>query len=315
MLGRAPAVRGRNSDGTLRDVNGNAIDGHTLIDTKEIEAFINDSTGAFENAVTVVVAHEILHHAYGGHEIPRNATREQVRTDEMFMATIQLSADLAIGVVSSAPTPLSGFVVGVGVVSSQNFNRNGRQINPPDHTGYEYFFNPQGRVVYIVPPAVFENVWIENIRHDAKDGGLDGSDNLLFLDEKTMQIAAVYRRQLQDARTALYGELGGVIGSSLGSALAGESPARGIVYSSVLGELGERLGLVIAAGNLGAALESTTRTAAADAVTTVGVARGFGYDVWVRMQGAAVGTISSLLTAELGEGLGLEGFERSCSIR
>lgn len=102
-------------------------------------------------------------------------------------------------------------------------------------------------------------------------------------------------------------ELGSTIGSSLGNYFANGDIAKGIIYSSVLGEIGERLGQALATGNWSAALERNVAGASADAIRASGLAQ-FGADVWDRMQSAAVGTVSSLLAMELGEALGIQGF-------
>jgi len=94
-------------------------------------------------------------------------------------------------------------------------------------------------------------------------------------------------------------KVGNVLGSSLGSALSNGSAIKGIVYSSLLGEIGERLGAAVGtSGNLEAKFH--------EAVT--GGLEAFGYDVSVRAGQAAIGTISSWLSLELGEALGLKGF-------
>lgn len=94
--------------------------------------------------------------------------------------------------------------------------------------------------------------------------------------------------------------LGSTIGSSLGNYLAQGNVIGGIVYSSVLGEIGERLALSLS-GAGGANIDASGEV-------TVAVGGSFASDVWTRMQGAAVGAISSMLAAELGQALGLEGF-------
>jgi len=105
--------------------------------------------------------------------------------------------------------------------------------------------------------------------------------------------------------SADYSELGGIVGSSIGNHLAGSNVAAGIVYSSVLGEIGSRLAAAVTSGSKA---ESVVGTLSGQAVDAVGVQRGFGTGMMSRMQGAAIGTISSLITMELGEAIGLEGF-------
>lgn len=94
--------------------------------------------------------------------------------------------------------------------------------------------------------------------------------------------------------------LGSTIGSSLGNYLAQGNVARGIVYSSVLGEIGERLALTLS-GAGGANIDAAGNV-------TLAVGGSFATDVWARMQGAVIGSVSSMLAAELGQALGLEGF-------
>lgn len=103
-------------------------------------------------------------------------------------------------------------------------------------------------------------------------------------------------------------EVGDIVGSSLGSYLAGENKAAAIVYGSVLGEIGQRLGQVLKAGSLSAGLESSMEQAVGEGGRAAAAARGFTTDVWNRMQSAAIGTVSSLLTMEIAEALGLKGF-------
>ena len=97
-------------------------------------------------------------------------------------------------------------------------------------------------------------------------------------------------------------ELGNVIGSSLGNLLANGSKVKGIVYSSLLGEIGERLAPALLSG---AKIENhidNARTGALNAQTS------FANDIAARMGQAAIGTVSSLLALEVGEALGLKGF-------
>lgn len=96
----------------------------------------------------------------------------------------------------------------------------------------------------------------------------------------------------------LIGELGSVVGSALGNYLAGGNVAKGIVYSSLLGEIGERLGAAISAGSIEGAIGAAAQ----------GGLAAFGEQVAVRAGQAAIGSVSSWLSMELGEALGLKGF-------
>lgn len=95
------------------------------------------------------------------------------------------------------------------------------------------------------------------------------------------------------------GGVGSAAGSALGQYLAGGNAAKGIVYSSLLGEVGERLATALVAGPAGDGNLSLA--------TTQGL-QAFGNEVAVRAGQAAVGAVSSWLSMELGEALGLKGF-------
>jgi Ca2+-binding RTX toxin-like protein len=97
----------------------------------------------------------------------------------------------------------------------------------------------------------------------------------------------------------LAGQLGATIGSTIGNLLGGDSRVAGIAYSSLLGEVGERLAKAFAASRRGEAVIGT--------VTPQSIAK-FGQEVAVRAGVAAIGTVSSWMTMELGEALGLKGF-------
>ncbi|TCS14816.1 hypothetical protein EV278_1061, partial [Caulobacter sp. BK020] len=92
------------------------------------------------------------------------------------------------------------------------------------------------------------------------------------------------------------GQLGSLIGSKIGDYLSGGDSVTGIVYSSVLGAIGNQIGVALASGTK---IESVMTSANATA---------FGQDVWNRLQSAAIGSVSSLLTMELGQALGVKGF-------
>ena len=94
-------------------------------------------------------------------------------------------------------------------------------------------------------------------------------------------------------------DLGSTLGSSLGRAIAGDSAVLGVLYSSLLGEIGERLGISLASGGNA---DQITNSIALDSIGN------FGAEVAARAGQAAVGSISSWLTMELGSSLGVRGF-------
>lgn len=96
-----------------------------------------------------------------------------------------------------------------------------------------------------------------------------------------------------------YSTLGAAIGSSLGNALSRGQPTVGIIYSTLLGEIGNRLAFALDAGMAG--------DDAIGAAVLGGLGR-LGSDIAIRASDAAIGTVSSWLSMELGESLGLNGF-------
>jgi len=96
------------------------------------------------------------------------------------------------------------------------------------------------------------------------------------------------------------GEVGGIIGSSIGDFLAEGDKVKGVVYSSVLAEVGERLAAsIVSSGQL--KLDGASQMAAA-------TSSAFTADVLERVKSAGIGTVGSVLTFELGQALGLKGF-------
>ncbi|KSB87932.1 hypothetical protein AS593_18635 [Caulobacter vibrioides] len=108
----------------------------------------------------------------------------------------------------------------------------------------------------------------------------------------------VRREKYWAALSEIGAEVGSIVGSSLGDFLAKGDKVKGIAYSSLLGEVGERLGGALLSGSM----ESAMRTA------TQGGLGAFGDQVAVRAGEATLGAVSSWLTMELGEALGLKGF-------
>ncbi len=100
-----------------------------------------------------------------------------------------------------------------------------------------------------------------------------------------------------------YGEIasrfGDVFGSSLGQALAGNNPVAGVLYSTVLGTFGQQLARVISAGGSLSIAYSATWNKAIGSINT---------NLATNLQNSAIGSVSSYLTMELGQSLGLSGF-------
>jgi Ca2+-binding RTX toxin-like protein len=130
------------------------------------------------------------------------------------------------------------------------------------------------------------------------------TEKLAPLQAEDRQMGSIYEIiLLKRAQRALSimeaGGVGSAAGSALGQYLAGGNTVKAIVYSSLLGEIGERLGTALAAGATGDGNLSLA--------TTQGL-QAFGNEVAVRAGQAAIGSISSWLSMELGEAIGLKGF-------
>jgi len=132
-----------------------------------------------------------------------------------------------------------------------------------------------------------------NIIAEARDifGG-DTDAEVLDRLRKAYKSANEYQGMMMGA------EIGSIIGATLGRTLGGDSATAGIAFGSLVGEIGERFGLLIGGG--------FSESSFAEA--TVGGLEVFGHDVALRAGAAAVGTVSTWLSMELGEALGLRGF-------
>lgn len=95
------------------------------------------------------------------------------------------------------------------------------------------------------------------------------------------------------------GQFGSVFGSSIGQHLSGSNKVAGIVYSSLLGTIGERIAVAVSAGNAAELIYGQS---------VQGALGEFSQEVALRAGQAAIGTVSSWITLELGQALGLEGF-------
>jgi Ca2+-binding RTX toxin-like protein len=96
------------------------------------------------------------------------------------------------------------------------------------------------------------------------------------------------------------GDIGSSIGSSLGNYLANGNRLTGIVYASLLSEIGERVGSAIVGGTWSG---NTVKNAAGEEIVQT-----FGQGVWSQMQGAGIGTVSSMFATQLAQSLGMDRF-------
>jgi len=109
------------------------------------------------------------------------------------------------------------------------------------------------------------------------------------------------------AATSLAPSLGLAFGSTLGRYLVGSNPILQVAVGSVLGAVALDLGKQIAASQAAGQFQSLD-TAGQDAASSKSVWNDFGNDLTLVGTSAAVGTISSYLSLELGQALGLKGF-------
>ncbi|MFP1133154.1 calcium-binding protein, partial [Asticcacaulis sp. W401b] len=100
-----------------------------------------------------------------------------------------------------------------------------------------------------------------------------------------------------------HGQIGSIVGSSLGNYLAKGDALKGIVYSSFLGEVGERVGLAIG-GAAGIDLTQKVKNEVEFEWERIS----FSQHVLEKMRDAAAGTVSSILMADLANSLGMKGF-------
>jgi Ca2+-binding RTX toxin-like protein len=158
----------------------------------------------------------------------------------------------------------------------------------------------EGRANSIRTGQSFNDAWNKGSRDLLIKASLGPGCEAYFLDGGSAADELLAQRTFARMRQLQAGpEVGGLIGSSLGNYFANGNRAKAIVYSSLLGAIGARLGTAVVAGQ-----DVNTAMSAA----TAGGLAGFGIDFALRMSQAAVGTISSALSLELGEALGLDGF-------
>lgn len=115
-------------------------------------------------------------------------------------------------------------------------------------------------------------------------------------------------RQLLDSletRPFKSAELFGTIGSQIGSFLGGENPLARVVGSAVVSTIALNIGQALDAGGASSALGQAFKTINENNSNWFS---GFGQNFTQAFIGAGVGSFSSYLALELGEGLGLEGF-------
>jgi|GEM_PF-842518 len=113
------------------------------------------------------------------------------------------------------------------------------------------------------------------------------------------------RIELGSSAISLVGE---TLGSAVGGYLGGSNKFAGVFYSSALGEIGERLGDVIRTVGATTSLGAKVDLAGSIEWATQDGLASFGQQVAQRFATSAAGSISSYLSIELGEALGLEGF-------
>ncbi len=275
--------------------------------------FVNLSSNTIDyTRMMVTLAHELSHpwlgkHAWDtGRAINRfPASEQQVLNDGPTQVGVSVREEMKIGLkVWDNHTGDDGLTSGQIVVSTRSF--------PTAAIGSTVTVD--GVQATVVSSATFARLDAE-IRYKA--GSLQRASKFFGLSSKFTglpnEIAAAdesyifmgeklspedERRLVELARSQLYAQVGDITGSSLGKYLASGNVYKGIVYSSLLGEIGERFGAALAAGSG----EGAIRAATDDGLAA------FGTDVAVRAAQAGIGAVSSWLSMELGEALGLDGF-------
>lgn len=119
------------------------------------------------------------------------------------------------------------------------------------------------------------------------DVRVDGLTPEEFLQKRLKEIDEMkdaYDRGVSNSNAIVYRQIGSIVGTSLGQYLAGDNAIKGVAYSSVLGEIGERLAAGIQAGNITEAFIPLA--------TTQGLSA-FGSEVAVRAGQATIGAVSS----------------------
>ncbi len=95
-----------------------------------------------------------------------------------------------------------------------------------------------------------------------------------------------------------FSDFGGIVGAQLGYRIAGNNAVLGVASSALLQTLGDNLGDVLDGVIDGGSLENSIDTAFSE----------FGDELLTNLKSAGVGAVSSFLTAELINALGVEGF-------
>ncbi len=253
----------------------------------DVTKFIDGGVINFSSLITTFI-HEVVHVSVGGHAWVEQGRKPssslEIKMDPAYRAALDIKIDLGVAIRIRE--------TGEWIVTNS--------IHPDLFVG-DYYTDARGRAYRVVSDDNFRDIDANNYfgayLDDPNAGkyyeplyryiGDDGLPDIVF-----EQIARAERA----GRAA---QIGDIIGSSLGNALAGDGVAKGIIYSSLLGEIGERLGAAIGFGG--------SAEAHMGAVVAGGLGQ-FGSEVAARAGQSAIGTISSWLSLELGEALGLKGF-------
>lgn len=230
---------------------------------------------------------------------------DAVRADGYYISQGDLSAQLnlavRVGVQANGNIP-----VGSLAASESHLNVDSSRIINWNGTSERYFINSKGESVFVVSHDRYLDIMAIRT-HAAITSGRGGVESVYgateYVGDDVGGEMANFVSELAEYRQRQYvqdvADLGSTLGSSLGRAIAGDSAVLGVLYSSLLGEIGERLGISLASGGNA---DQITNSIALDSIGN------FGAEVAARAGQAAVGSISSWLTMELGSSLGVRGF-------
>jgi Ca2+-binding RTX toxin-like protein len=231
-----------------------------------------------------------------------------VRTSTMTNAEFSRAESFYAGEIDYAQNVLVG-----GLSKAIDFLKVIRGSESTSQSAAEYYgnaFMPRSAIQYFGqdgPPSMLRAFQIKKILSEKNNKIEDVKATVSTLSDEQKALIERKKREEHELKRSELVENGviyglDVLGSTLGNLISGKNRLAGVVYSSFLAEVGERVGLALFGATTG------NRTQSVKDSTNATFGQRFGNDVLARMQSAAVGLISSTLTLELANALGLKGF-------
>ena len=251
-VGRGSFVpqHGRDSFGTI--VNKGGPDGTIYINFDRNSEYANVWGNSAAGEVAAILAHEILHAAYGSHSWGggQPPSWQAVYADRYYEQQFSLAAELRLAF--SINVSEFGLTRGNLVVSEYGLRVPASQIQT-DAQGRRYYSvssDGRTRTYYIVDHETYLKLGAKLVAAGRSSGsnssGIGVGD---FVYSGTEAERLYDKRQIAEISRAIkaesYGAFGSLLGSSIGSYLANGNVGLGVIYSSVIGEIGERLALNI----------------------------------------------------------------------